>query len=214
MPRRTLWLILAAIVVSLACYERAEHNPYGRWFAEAMEAVDRHYVEAVDDEKLFEGALSGMLSRLDDHSTFFSRNEATEFEESLDHEYGGIGIEVGMGGPDKQLTVMTPLVGTPPGKNRHPGRRQDRGHRRPRHARPAAQGHRQAAARQARRQGDFDGGPRRTRHAARLPPGAGQDPNRFGAGRFATATRLELLSAGRRADRLRADRVVRQVDAR
>jgi carboxyl-terminal processing protease len=113
MPRRTLWLILAAIVISMACYERAEHNPYGRWFAEAMEAVDRHYVEPVDDQKLFEGALAGMLGRLDDHSTFFPRTEAHEFEESLDQEYGGIGIEVGLEGPEKHLTVMTPLVGTP-----------------------------------------------------------------------------------------------------
>ena len=73
MPRRTLWLIMAAAVISIACYERAERNPYGRWFAEIMETIDRHYVERVDDQKLFEGALQGMMSRLDDHSAFLPR---------------------------------------------------------------------------------------------------------------------------------------------
>jgi len=113
MPRRTLWLILAAAVISIACYERAERNPYGRWFADIMETIDRHYVERVDDQKLFEGALQGMMSRLDEHSGFLPRAEAPQFEEALDQEYGGIGIEVSLEGPKKQLTVMTPLVGTP-----------------------------------------------------------------------------------------------------
>ena len=57
MPRRTLWLILAVVVVSLACYERADRNPYGRWFAHVLDAIDREYVERVDEQKLFEGAL-------------------------------------------------------------------------------------------------------------------------------------------------------------
>jgi carboxyl-terminal processing protease len=113
MPRRTLWLMFAAVVICFACYERADHNPYGHLFAEVMETIDRYYVERVDEQKLFEGALQGMMGRLDDHSAFLPRNEAPQFEESLDQEYGGVGIEVSLEGDNKQLTVMTPLVGTP-----------------------------------------------------------------------------------------------------
>ncbi len=65
MPRRTLWLLLVIGVFSLACYERAERNPYGRWFAEVMETIDQYYVEPVDNEKLFQGALDGMVGKLD-----------------------------------------------------------------------------------------------------------------------------------------------------
>ncbi len=113
MPRRTLWLIFAVLVISLACYERADHNPYGRWFSEILDTIDRYYVEPVDEQKLFEGALDGMIGRLDDYSAFLPRSEAPEFEEALDQEYGGIGVEVGLEGPQKQLTVMSPLAGTP-----------------------------------------------------------------------------------------------------
>jgi carboxyl-terminal processing protease len=113
MPRRSLWLIFAVVVVSLACHERAERNPYGRWFSEVMETIDRYYLEPVDDQKLFEGALDGMVHKLDDYSAFLPRSEAPQFQESLDQQYGGIGIEVILEGPKKELTVKSPLVGTP-----------------------------------------------------------------------------------------------------
>lgn len=113
MPRRTFWLILAVVVVSLVCYERADRNPYGRWISEAMETIDRNYIEPVDEQKLFEGALGGMVDRLDEYSTFLPRSQAPQLQEALDQEYGGIGIEVTLEGDDKQLTVASPLVGTP-----------------------------------------------------------------------------------------------------
>ncbi len=113
MPRRTLWLIFVVVVISLACYERADRNPYGRWFSEVLDTIDRYYVEPVDDQKLFEGALDGMIGRLDEYSAFLPRHEANQFQEAIDQQYGGIGIEVSLEGPDKELTVMSPLVGTP-----------------------------------------------------------------------------------------------------
>jgi carboxyl-terminal processing protease len=113
MPRRTLWLVFAVVIVSLACYERADRNPYGRWFAQALDTVGRNYVEPVDEQKLFEGALEGMIGRLDEYSAFLPRSLAPQFQQALDQQYGGIGIEVTLEGDDKQLTVMSPLVGTP-----------------------------------------------------------------------------------------------------
>lgn len=113
MPRRTLWLIFIVAVASLACYERADRNPYGRWFSEVLDTVNRYYVEPVDDQKLFEGALNGMIGRLDEYSAFLPRNQASQFQETIDQQYGGIGIEVNLEGENKELTVMSPLVGTP-----------------------------------------------------------------------------------------------------
>lgn len=113
MPRRTLWLIFIVAITSLACYERADRNPYGRWFSEVLETIDRYYVEPVDDQKLFEGALDGMIGRLDEYSAFLPRSQASQFQETIDQQYGGIGIEVNLEGENKQLTVMSPLVGTP-----------------------------------------------------------------------------------------------------
>ena len=113
MPRRTLWVIFGVVVVSVACYERADHNRYGRWFAEALETVDRQYLEAVAGQKLIEGAVEGMVRRLDDYSAFLPASETRQLEELLDQQYGGIGIEVNLEGPEKQLTITNPLAGTP-----------------------------------------------------------------------------------------------------
>ncbi len=113
MPRRTLWIMLAVAVFSLACYERADHNRYGRWFSEVLETIDRHYLEPVDDQKLFEGALGGMVRSLDDYSAFLPRSEASGFQEALDQHYGGVGIEVTLDPSDRQLTVMNLMAGSP-----------------------------------------------------------------------------------------------------
>jgi carboxyl-terminal processing protease len=108
-----MWMIFAATILSVVCHQRADRSPYGRWFAEVLDTIDRHYVEPVDDQKLFEGALDGMVRKLDDYSSFVPRRDATEFEETLDQEYGGIGVEVSLEGERKQLTIMAALPGTP-----------------------------------------------------------------------------------------------------
>ncbi len=113
MPRRSLYLILATAIISYVCYQRADRNPYGRYFAEVLQHVDRSYVERVDEQKLFEGAVEGMLSRLDDYSAFIPRTEAQHFQEQLDQEFGGIGLELGVDGKSRQIMVVSPLVGTP-----------------------------------------------------------------------------------------------------
>jgi len=113
MPRRTLLLILATAVVSMMCYERADRNPYGRYFAEVLQLVDRNYLEPVEDQKLFDGAVDGMLGKLDGYSSFITRQETAQFHESLDQVFGGIGLELGEDPKSKGLTVISPLVGTP-----------------------------------------------------------------------------------------------------
>ncbi|MDX8382577.1 MAG: peptidase S41, partial [Ghiorsea sp.] len=41
-------------------------------FSDVMNAVRKYYVEEVSDEELFEGALKGMMSNLDPHSTYMN----------------------------------------------------------------------------------------------------------------------------------------------
>lgn len=113
MPRRTLLFILATALISYVCYQRADRNPYGHYFAEVLRHIDNSYVEAVDDQKLFDGAVDGMLGRLDDYSSFTTREEKAEFQESLDQEFGGVGLELAVDPKAKGLMVISPMVGTP-----------------------------------------------------------------------------------------------------
>lgn len=111
MSRRNLQLLLAVALVSLVCYQK--RDPFGATFVRAMQTIDREYVEPVDRRELFEAAMTGMVGRLDDYSAYIGPTDFDDLQESLDQEFGGIGIEVFADPETKNLTVVTPLVGTP-----------------------------------------------------------------------------------------------------
>jgi carboxyl-terminal processing protease len=110
-----MWLLFSVTVVSLLCYSRAARNPYGRWLAQAIDTIENEYIEPVDSEKLFEGAMRGMVGRLDDYSSFMPNRIKTFFDETLGQQYGGVGIEVNLSGPenDKRLVVASARIGGP-----------------------------------------------------------------------------------------------------
>jgi carboxyl-terminal processing protease len=113
MPRRSLVLLVGISVVSLICYHKVQSNRYGRILVDAMTQIERHALEPVGQEELFEGAMQGMVSRLDEYSAYVSPNRLRQFWEAIDLEFGGVGIEVSFDPRTKQLTVVRPLVGTP-----------------------------------------------------------------------------------------------------
>ena len=66
----------------------------------------------IDDQKLFYGALSGMVSALNDpYTQFFDPQKAKIFLEDTTGEFGGVGIEIGF--RQGFLTVISALEGTP-----------------------------------------------------------------------------------------------------
>lgn len=120
MPRRNVYLLASIIVVSLVCYQKADssyRSRYGRMtdtIVRVLEQIDRHYIEEVNDRQLFEGALNGIVSQLNDpYSVYEPPQQATEFRQHLDQKFGGIGIQVAMDDKTKRLTVLSPMVGTP-----------------------------------------------------------------------------------------------------
>jgi carboxyl-terminal processing protease len=113
MPRRTLQFLLVAAVISLVCYARADRQPYGHYLTEILDIIDNHYLEPVDEERMFESAVSGMTGQLDENSSLVTREDLAELEESIDQHYAGIGIEITLDPETKELTVLNPLVGAP-----------------------------------------------------------------------------------------------------
>ncbi|MGD9675427.1 MAG: S41 family peptidase, partial [Candidatus Bipolaricaulia bacterium] len=66
----------------------------------------------IDDQKALYGAMKGVVEQLDDpYSEFLDPEEKEQFDESLEGEFSGVGIEISI--EDDILTVITPLVGTP-----------------------------------------------------------------------------------------------------
>ncbi|HHS99681.1 MAG TPA: S41 family peptidase [Thiomicrospira sp.] len=82
-----------------------------RAFVEVFERVSHDYVDEIDDKKLLEGAISGMLSSLDPHSAYLPPTDFKEMEEHTRGEFGGLGMEVGM--EDGFVKVISPIDDTP-----------------------------------------------------------------------------------------------------
>ena len=71
------------------------------------------YVEEVNPERLFASAVNGMLNDLDENSMYIGPEEAGEFRQALDQEFGGIGIHVEWDKATRELIVMGTIVDTP-----------------------------------------------------------------------------------------------------
>lgn len=82
-----------------------------RTFAEVFNAIKQGYVEPVEDKKLINNAISGMVSNLDPHSTYLDAEAFKELQVGTHGEFGGLGIEVGM--EDGFVKVIAPIEDTP-----------------------------------------------------------------------------------------------------
>lgn len=114
MPHRNLIVLLAAAVLSILCHQRVETSRYGRVLVEAMRQIEQRFIEPVAPRDLFDGAMEGMVETLNDpYSQFVTASDLAEFNESLNQEFGGVGMEVSQDAKTKQLRVVAPLFGTP-----------------------------------------------------------------------------------------------------
>ena len=73
--------------------------------------VKTDYVEPVDEKKLINDAISGMVAGLDPHSQFFDKKSFKEFREGTTGKFVGVGIEIGM--EDGLVKVVSPIEGSP-----------------------------------------------------------------------------------------------------
>jgi len=80
-------------------------------FGDVFEQVRANYVEPVEDKKLIEYALNGMLSSLDPHSGYMNEEEAKSMNIQNKGEFGGLGIEVTM--ENGVIKVVSPIDDTP-----------------------------------------------------------------------------------------------------
>jgi carboxyl-terminal processing protease len=63
-------------------------------FTAALSAIESSYVDKVDSDRLVYGAVRGMLSTLDPHSSFFDPREYAQMRERQEGHYYGIGIQI------------------------------------------------------------------------------------------------------------------------
>lgn len=81
---------------------------------DVFERVRAEYVDKVDDKKLLEGAINGMIASLDPHSSYMDEKETKNFRTVTDGEFGGLGLEVTL--EEGVVKVISAIDNTPAAK--------------------------------------------------------------------------------------------------
>ena len=122
MMRKTVMALLAGvalgvmapqIVATTTAQENTPRNTYEYLdlFGDIFERVRVAYVEEVDEQKLIEAAIDGMLASLDPHSAYLPPKNFQDMREQTKGEFGGLGIEVTM--ENGLVRVVSPIDDTP-----------------------------------------------------------------------------------------------------
>lgn len=119
MYMKNFLLGVAVVLSAMATVVSAQREPESfRKLRMAAYAIDRFYVDTVNDTKLAEDAIIGMLKELDPHSTYMNPEEVKEMNEPLQGNFDGIGVQFNMlndtlfiintvaGGPSEKVGVL------------------------------------------------------------------------------------------------------------
>ncbi|MBU0509807.1 S41 family peptidase [bacterium] len=92
-------------------YEQIRHNV--GLFGDVYREISLRYVDQVDIEEFMRAGIEGMLSTLDPYTVFIPEDETEDLDLITSGRYGGVGIEIGVRGKDKVLTVISPMDDSP-----------------------------------------------------------------------------------------------------
>src|SRR5438874_3699868 len=113
LPPMPLVGALALVPVSASSLAAADTTNYQELekFMSVYERVKANYVDKVDDHTLIKGAINGMLSALDPHSSYVEASDFDQLKTTTDGNYGGLGLTVSM--EDGVVKVIAPTEDTP-----------------------------------------------------------------------------------------------------
>jgi carboxyl-terminal processing protease len=80
-------------------------------FARVLSYVENNYVEPVDNTRLLQGAIKGMLETLDPHTLYMPPEVFKEMKIDTSGEFGGLGIEIARKG--ERIIIVAPIDDTP-----------------------------------------------------------------------------------------------------
>jgi len=90
---------------------KAENYHMLEVFGDVLTEVNQQYVTPVDDKKLIQSAMEGMLTSLDPHSDYLPPDAYVDLQDQTRGEYGGLGLEIQS--EDGAVKVISPIDGTP-----------------------------------------------------------------------------------------------------
>ena len=115
---RFAWTVSVILILFLAfeipgsMAERDDDYSFVRTLVDIHRQVSANYVEPVDEDKLRQGAIDGMLGQLDPFTDYIPPVHQEEFENMLEGSFRGVGIQLNQR-PDRQIEVVTPIDNSP-----------------------------------------------------------------------------------------------------
>jgi carboxyl-terminal processing protease len=80
-------------------------------FGDVLTTVENQYVTPVNNKKLIESAIDGMVTSLDPHSGYLNPDDYGDMRDQTRGEYGGLGLEVTS--DDGAVKIISPMDETP-----------------------------------------------------------------------------------------------------
>ncbi|UCD19238.1 MAG: S41 family peptidase [candidate division WOR-3 bacterium] len=113
-------VLILAVLISVVCgvfigqklWAAPDTYTMLRVFNKILKELQDNYVSEVSADSLISGAIDGMIDVVrDPHTDFLNSTEYSALVESTKGEFGGIGATIGR--RNEQITVISPLEGTP-----------------------------------------------------------------------------------------------------
>ena len=101
-------LLLAALPATAQMHINLGKNSPLRKLQIAELAISNLYVDTVDENRLVEDGIRGMIEKLDPHSSYTTAKETKAMNESLNGSFDGIGVQFNMQ-EDTLLVIHTSL---------------------------------------------------------------------------------------------------------
>jgi carboxyl-terminal processing protease len=108
---KTLFLLLLLLTSVQMVIQAQDIQGQAIKFGRVLKLVESFYVDTVNINKLTESAITEMLSTLDPHSIYISKDELAEMNQPLEGNFEGIGISFNVF--QDTLMVMTTIPGGP-----------------------------------------------------------------------------------------------------
>ncbi|MFN4131809.1 MAG: S41 family peptidase [Caldimicrobium sp.] len=106
-----IFFIIFLVSQAISIEKKDETFKALRIFSQVFRLIEENYVSEVNPKDLIFGAIDGMLSSLDPHSSLMKPDEFKELEIETKGSFTGIGIEITI--KDDILTVVAPIEDTP-----------------------------------------------------------------------------------------------------
>ena len=111
--QKILLILFFSILLLNKSFSKNEEDIYQKidLFSEVLDKINKEYVDEVNQGKVMDAAINGVLQSLDPYSAYMSPEMFNDMQIETTGEFGGLGIEVGM--EAGVVKVISPIDNTP-----------------------------------------------------------------------------------------------------